>query len=227
MNNEDNTIRLAKRVADMVPCSRREAENYIEGAYVTVDGQLVEEPGARVAPGQQVALAPDATLLDIAPVTILLNKPAGADALACLAPEARSKDAQRVRFLKRHLRNLTACLPLDQQASGLFVFTQDFRVARKLVDEGATVEQELIVDVEGEIADNGLTLLNQGAGKVSWQNERRLRFAVKPPKPALVVKLCADVGLKATAVKRQRIGRISMSGLQPGEWRYLQGYERF
>jgi len=227
MNNEDNTIRLAKRVADMVPCSRREAENYIEGAYVTVDGELVEEPGARVAPGQQVALAPDATLLDIAPVTILLNKPAGADALACLAPEARSKDAQRVRFLKRHLRNLTACLPLDQQASGLFVFTQDFRVARKLVDEGATVEQELIVDVEGEIADNGLTLLNQGAGKVSWQNERRLRFAVKPPKPALVVKLCADVGLKATAVKRQRIGRISMSGLQPGEWRYLQGYERF
>ncbi|HEY0588545.1 MAG TPA: RNA pseudouridine synthase [Pseudoduganella sp.] len=227
MNNEDNTIRLAKRVADMVPCSRREAENYIEGAYVTVDGEIVEEPGARVAPGQHVALAPDATLLDIAPVTILLNKPAGADALACLQPEARSKDAQRIRFLKRHLRNLTACLPLDQQASGLFVFTQDFRVARKLVDEGATVEQELIVDVEGEIADNGLTLLNQGAGKASWQNEHRLRFAVKPPKPALVVKLCADVGLKATAVKRQRIGRISMSGLQPGEWRYLQGYERF
>ncbi|MGW8393522.1 RNA pseudouridine synthase [Pseudoduganella sp. HUAS MS19] len=227
MNNEDNTIRLAKRVADMVPCSRREAENYIEGAYVTVDGEIVEEPGARVAPGQQVALSPDATLLDIAPVTILLNKPAGADALACLVPEARSKDAQRVRFLKRHLRNLTACLALDKQAGGLFVFTQDFRVARKLVDDGATVEQELIVDVEGEIADNGLTLLNQGAGKVSWQNEHRLRFAVKPPKPALVVKLCADVGLKATAVKRQRIGRISMSGLQAGEWRYLQGYERF
>ena len=81
--------------------------------------------------------------------------------------------------------------------------------------------------MEGAIADNGLTLLNQGSGKVSWQNEHRLRFAVKPPKPSLVVKLCADVGLKATAVKRQRIGRISMAGLQPGEWRYLQGYERF
>lgn len=221
------TVRLAKRVADMVPCSRREAENYIEGAFVTVDGDIVEEPGARVAPGQQVALAPDATLLDIAPVTILLNKPAGADPLACLLPEARSKDAQRMRFLKRHLRNLTACQPLDKQAGGLFVFTQDFRVARKLVEEGAMVEQELIVDVEGEIRDNGLTLLNQGAGKVSWQNEHRLRFAVKPPKPALVAKLCAEVGLKATAVKRQRIGRISMAGLQPGEWRYLQGYERF
>jgi 23S rRNA pseudouridine2604 synthase len=227
MNNDDNSVRLAKRVADMVPCSRREAENYIEGAFVTVDGVIVEEPGARVAPSQQVALTPDATLLDIAPVTLVLNKPAGADPLDCLLPEARSKEAQRVRFLKRHVRNLTACLPLDKQASGLFVFTQDFRVARKLVAEGASVEQELIVDVEGDIIDNGLTLLNQGAGKVSWQNEHRLRFAVKPPKPALVVKLCADVGLQAVAVKRQRIGRISLAGLQPGEWRYLLGYERF
>jgi 23S rRNA pseudouridine2604 synthase len=227
MTNDDNTVRLAKRVADMVPCSRREAENYIEGAFVTVDGATVEEPGARVAPHQQVALAADATLLDIVPVTILLNKPAGADPLACLVPEARSKDAQRTRFLKRHLRNLTACQPLDQQASGLFVFTQDFRVARKLVEEGAGVEQELIVEVEGDIAEHGLAQLNQGAGKVSWQNEHRLRFAVKPPKPALLAKLCAEVGLTATAIKRQRIGRISMAGLQPGEWRYLQGYERF
>ncbi|WP_342118021.1 RNA pseudouridine synthase [Pseudoduganella sp. OTU4001] len=227
MNNEDNTIRLAKRVAEMVPCSRREAEIYIEGAYVTVDGEVVEEPGARVAPHQHVVLAPDATLLEIAPVTILLNKPAGADPLACLSPDARSADAKRTRFLSRHVRNLTACLPLENEASGLFVFTQDFRVARKLVDEGALVEQELIVDVDGAIADNGLAQLNQGNGKVSWQNERRLRFAVRPPKPSLISKLCADVGLKATAIKRQRIGRISMAGLQPGEWRYLQGYERF
>ncbi|XLZ70546.1 RNA pseudouridine synthase [Massilia sp. SR12] len=227
MNNEDNTIRLVKRVADMVPCSRREAEIYIEGAYISVDGQIVEEPGVRVAPHQQVVLAPDATLLEIPPITILLNKPAGADPLACLTPEARSADAQRIRFLSRHVRNLTACLPLENSVSGLFVFTQDYRVTRKLVEEGALVEQELIVDVDGAIADNGLALLNQGNGKVSWQNEGRLRFAVRPPKPALVAKLCGDVGLKATAVKRQRIGRISMAGLQPGEWRYLQGYERF
>jgi len=224
---EDTTIRLAKRVADMLPCSRREAEVYIEGAFVSVDGVVVEEPGARVAPHQQVTLAPDATLLEIAPVTILLHKPAGADALRCLTPEARSADAQRTRFLQRHLRNLTECLPMDKQASGLCVFTQDFRIQRKLVDEAAKMEQEIIVDVEGQIAENGLQQLNQGGGKASWQNERRLRFAVKPPKPALIAKLCADAGLRATAQKRLRIGRIAMSGLPEGQWRYLQGYERF
>lgn len=224
---EDTTVRLAKRVAEQIPCSRREAELYIEGGYVLVDGTVVEEPGARVAAEQTVTLAPDATLLEIAPVTILLNKPAGADALRCLSEETRSKDARKQRFLKRDLLNLTAALPLEAAASGLFVFTQDFRVARKLVDDGAKTEQEIIVDVEGTIADNGLAQLNLGATKVSWQNERRLRFAMKGPKPSQIDKMCHAVGLKATAVKRLRIGRISMGALPVGEWRYLQGYERF
>lgn len=224
---EDTTVRLAKRVAEQIPCSRREAELYIEGGYVLVDGSVVEEPGARVAAEQTVTLAPDATLLELAPVTILLNKPAGADALRCLTEETRSKDARKQRFLKRDLLNLTAALPLEAAASGLFVFTQDFRVARKLVDDGAKTEQEIIVDVEGTIADNGLAQLNLGATKVSWQNERRLRFAMKGPKPSQIDKMCHAVGLKATAVKRLRIGRISMGALPVGEWRYLQGYERF
>jgi 23S rRNA pseudouridine2604 synthase len=224
---EESTIRLSKRVADMVPCSRREAELYIEGGFVSVDGNVVEEPGARVAEQHVVVLADDAELIESVPVTILLHKPAGVDALSCLRAENRFDDGKRERVLKRHFNNLTPCLALDKEVSGLFVFTQDFRVARKLVEEAAKMEQELIVEVAGKIADGGLALLNQGAGKVSWQNEHRLRFAVKPPKPALVDKLCADVGLKAMSIKRIRIGRIAMSSLPAGQWRYLQPYERF
>lgn len=41
-------VRLAKRVAELVPCSRREAEQYIEGGWVRVDGKVVEEPQFRV-----------------------------------------------------------------------------------------------------------------------------------------------------------------------------------
>jgi 23S rRNA pseudouridine2604 synthase len=216
-------------VADQLPCSRREAELYIEGGYVLVDGIVVEEPGARVAPAQAVALAPDATLLEIVPVTILLNKPAGADALRCLSEETlhRSGHNANERFLKRHLHNLTPALPLEPSASGLFVFTQDYRIIRKLVDEPGSVEQELIVEVDGTIVDNGLAQLNQGATKVSWQNERRLRFAVKGPKPTQIDKMCRAVGLVPTSVKRLRVGRMSMGSLPVGQWRYLLGYERF
>jgi 23S rRNA pseudouridine2604 synthase len=224
---DNDTIRLSKRVADMVPCSRREAELYIEGGFVHVDGVLVEEPGARVAPQHQVELAQDATLLEIVPVTILLNKPAGVSAETLLTEANRAPEARRERFLKRHVANLQAALPLPDHASGLFVFTQDFRVARKLVEEGAKMEQEIIVDVDGTIADNGLALLNQGATKVSWQNETRLRFAIKGPKPHQIDVMCKSVGLTPTAIRRIRLGRIAMSSLPLGQWRYLQGYERF
>lgn len=234
----DTTIRLAKRVAEMIPCSRAEAEKYIAGGWIGVDGQVVEEAGARVADEQAVTLHPDATLVELVPVTILLHKSADTEASAdLLAPEMLVlAEHGKQRFLKRHLSNLTLTSPLDARASGLLVFTQDFRVARKLVDEGARVEQEYIVEVSGRIREGGLALLNHGLTfngkeiapmKVSWQNETRLRFALKGVKPGQIVHMCRMVDLKVVAMKRIRIGRVPMAALAVGHWRYLHEYERF
>jgi len=227
----ENTIRLAKRVAEMRPCSRREAELYIEGGFVSVDGVVVEEPGARVAEGQQIVIAADATLLEIKPVTILMNKPVGELALNAIRAETQAPAAPPVReqrFLKRDAAGQKLHMPLETNASGLIIFTQDFRVARKLTDDAAKLEQELIVEVSGQIAENGLAQLNKGVvGKVSWQNETRLRFALKDLKPGQIERLCQQVGLKVVAMKRIRIGRISMASLPAGQWRYLQDFEKF
>jgi 23S rRNA pseudouridine2604 synthase len=242
----DNTIRLAKRVAEMIPCSRAEADKYIAGGWISVDGVVVEEAGARVADEQEVTIHADATLIELVPVTILLHKPAdfsagvdttGASALECLTQEALLlADHGNQRFLKRHLTNLTLTSPLETRASGLVIYTQDFRVARKLVDEGQRVEQEYIVEVSGTIREGGLAALNHGLTfngkeippmKVSWQNETRLRFALKGVKPGQIVHMCRMVGLGVVAMKRIRVGRISMASLPVGQWRYLHEYERF
>jgi 23S rRNA pseudouridine2604 synthase len=228
MKDDDNTVRLAKRLAEERPCSRREAELYIEGGFVSVDGVVVEEAGARVTMEQAITVADDATLLEIVPVTILLNKPAGAaQPLHLLNADSLTRSAPGQRFLKRHVTGQEQYLPLDAKTSGLTVFTQDFRVKRKLADEAAKMEQEIIVEVSGAISENGLQQLNTINGKVSWQNETRLRFAIKNPKPGLIEKLCREVGLTVVAMKRIRIGRIAMSSLPVGEWRYLQDHERF
>ena len=245
-SHPDSTVRLAKRLADTLPCSRREAEMYIEGGWVSVDGQVVEEAGARIGPGQQIELSAQARMEEVPLVTILLHKPAGFNAgvvgagmpaLACLTPDTMVQSGQGgQRFLKRHVAGLTLTNPLDTTASGLVVFTQDFRVARKLVDEAAKVEQEFIVEVSGAIAPNGLALLNHGLPwngkplapvKVSWQNETKLRFALKGVQPGQIVHMCRMVGLTVVAQKRIRIGRISMAALPLGQWRYLQEFERF
>ncbi|WP_229258351.1 RNA pseudouridine synthase [Duganella rivi] len=225
MDNED-TVRLNKRVAEERGCSRREAELYIEGGFVSIDGVVVEEVGARVTPEQKVTIADDATLLEITPVTILLHKPAGApQPLHLLNADTLTRTVPGKRFLKRHVTGQEQMVPLDAKASGLVVFTQDFRVNRKLSEE--SVEHEIIVEVSGQIIEGGLQQLNQINGKVSWQNETRLRFAMKNAKLGLIEKLCKEVGLKVVSMKRIRVGRISMSSLPVGEWRYLQDYERF
>jgi len=145
-------------------------------------------------------------------------------------------DHSGIRMLKQHFVRLTQCAPLEINASGLSVFTQDFRVSRKLSDDAATIEQEYVVEVAGELPEEKLKLLNHGLSfngkvlppiKVSWQNETRLRFALKGVQPGQITFMCKSVGLQVLGMKRLRIGRVSMGKLQVGQWRYLLGYERF
>lgn len=237
-NNTDST-RLAKLLASQVPCSRTEAEQYIEGGFVTVDGLVVEEPGYRVQPNQKIELMPDAKLYAIEPVTILLHKPAGVDVESCLKliipANHASDDRSGIHYIKKHLKELAVTDPLGIHSSGLLVLTQDWRIARKLITDAAKVEQEYVVEITGDIIPDGLQQLNLGiqqdgklfAVKVSWQTEKSLRFAFKGVQRGQVADMCEKVGLKVVAMKRIRIGRQPMASLQVGQWRYLLGYEKF
>ena len=245
-------VRLAKHLAHMLNCSRSQAEQYIEGGWVRVDGVVIEEPQHRVL-DQKVELDPDASLLELVPVTLLLNKPAGyaaglhADASRnassalqlLLAINQSADDRSGIRPLKKHFSALMLATPLATPASGLVVFTQDWRVARKLSEDASVMEHEVIVDVSGTLLPGGLARLNRidhgftfnGAllppAKVSWQNETRLRFALKGERPGQIAFMCESVGLQVLAMKRIRVGRVPLSSLQAGQWRYLQPHERF
>jgi len=231
--------RLSKRVAALAQCSRREAELYIEGGWVRVDGKVIEEPQFRVAE-QRIDIDPAASAEALEPVTFLLHKPAGMSeqqALQSLAPATRAaEDRSGIRPLKKHFAQLRSLLPLPDAASGLAVFSQDGRIIRKLIEDAATTEQELVAQVTGTIAENGLAKLCHGLVfegrplppvKASWQSEERLRFAMKGIRPDFVEWMCAQVGLRLVALRRIRIGRLPMAGLPEGRWRYLLGGERF
>lgn len=109
-------------------------------------------------------------------------------------------------------------------------------MVRRLVEEAATIEQEYVVEVEGELSTRGLIHLNQAisyngrlrpSAKVSWQNETHLRFALKDAQPGQIAKMCENAGLKVHGMKRIRIGRVSMAKLPSGQWRYAAPDERF
>jgi 23S rRNA pseudouridine2604 synthase len=233
------TVRLAKRVVEIAACSRSEAVQYIEGGWVSVDDVVVEEPGLRVLPTQQVTLSPKASLVQMDPATILLNKPAGMTLDAAYASISAAtlfaEDRSGRRFLRSHLRNMESTDAFEVAASGLVVFTQDPGVARKIIEESNTLEHEFIVEVRGTIVPDGLEKLNRSPkfngkpmmAKVSWQNEKRLRFAIKGPQAGQIVAMCELVGLQVVDMRLIRLGRVAMSSLPVGQWRYLLGYERF
>ena len=229
-------VRLAKRLAEILPCSRREAEQYIEGGWVTVDGVVIEEPQFRVL-HQTIELSKNASLLAPTSVTLQLHKPAGF--LANLNQATHSmEDRSGVMLLKKHL-SAELVTQLALPASGLVVFTDDWRVARKLVEDAATLEHEVVVEVSGNIKSGGLERLNRAdhgftfdgkllpPAKVSWQSEGRLRFALKNEQPGQIAYFCESVGLAVKGMKRLRIGRVALSGLPVGQWRYLLPTERF
>lgn len=244
--NNDNSVRLSKQLAEQLACSRTEAELYIENGAVQVDGVTVEHPGARVQPHQTVTLRDGAKAEPVPPVTILLHKPAGYSVQAggrqsardLLTPERWNQGnvPAPIRMLQKHFQDLECLEPLPVPASGLTVFTQDRRVARKLTEDALYIEQECIAHVQGSLDAEGLEHLCNGTSiagkrlpkiKVSWQSDNHLRFALKGIFPEEIDAMCRGVGLKLIGLKRLRMGRISMAKLEEGQWRYAMPWERF
>ena len=236
-------VRLARCVADLARCSRIEAERYVKGGWVSVDGRVIEDPAYPVTT-ETVAIDPAAQLETVEPATILLHKPVGYDTISgrkaaagLVQPDTRwAEDPSGVRLLERHFHRLTPLVPLDAEASGLMVLTQDGRVWRRLTEDRDDIEHEYVVEVEGEMKPHGLQRLAHGlsyAGrvlppcKVSWQSETRLRFAIKAVQPGQLRYMCEHVGLQVLGIRRLRFGRTGLAKLPAGQWRYLGLNEKF
>ena len=218
-----------------------------------VNGVVVELPGHRVDQ-DKVELDSQATLLPLPAITIVLHKPPDYDAaqdvgqrpvgqLLTTAHHAKT-DKSGVRMLKQHFVDLLGVTPLETGASGLLVFTKNAAVQRKLVEDAARVEHEVIVDVRGEVTERALNYLNKSQvvdgramlpAKVSvtHQSEEQndpvtgLRFAIKGCHPGQIKQMCEHVGLQVVGMKRIRVGRVMLAQLPQGQWRYLAVGEKF
>jgi len=227
-------IRLAKRVAALAGCSRREAELLIENGAVRVDGHPALLPQSRVQPHQQVEIEAGARPEPVLPVTLLLHKPAGlrieqAHTLLVAANLAPAHGTPR--FLPAHARGQQCMTPLETGASGLVAFTQEFRIERKLHEDASVIEHEIMVDVAGAVSPEQLARFERTPARVSigrqTPEQTGLRFALKGAQPGQVAHLCDRMELRILAMRRIRIGRVPLAGLAPGQWRYLAPQERF
>jgi 23S rRNA pseudouridine2604 synthase len=241
MTNE--MVRLSKLMAQRGVCSRREADVFIEQGMVSVNGVIVDQLGAKVAPDAEITLAPQAVKKQKELITIILNKPVG---YVSAQPEPGYAPAIKLitvanqfgkgnkRLMPEHLKGLAVAGRLDIDSQGLLLFTQDGRLAKKIIGEESRVEKEYIVRVRGLLSDDGLRLLRGGLAldgkplkpaQVEWINRDQLRFVLREGRKRQIRRMCDLVGLKVVGLKRVRVGNLKLGDLPEGKWRFLKADE--
>ena len=236
-------VRLSKLMTERGICSRREADAYIEQGLVFVNGERVQELGFKVTRDVHVELAAKAQRKQDELVTIILNKPIG---YVSAQPEPGYEPAIRLltkenfngtkdpRVIPQKMQSLAVAGRLDIDSQGLLIFTEDGRLAKKIIGENSEIEKEYLVRVEGVLPKDKLQLLRYGLeldGKklkeahVEWINEDQLRFVLTEGRKRQVRRMCEIVGLQVKGLKRVRVGRLMLGKLPEGKWRFLESGE--
>ncbi len=234
---------MSKLMAQRGLCSRREADAFIEQGLVLVNGVVVNQLGTKVSPDVEITLAPRAVKKQKKLISIILNKPVGyvsaqpepghipAIKLITAANQFGKRDE---RLRPEHLRGLAVAGRLDVDSQGLLLFTQDGRLAKKIIGEDSGVEKEYIVRVKGSLPDDRLQSLRIGLeldgrplkpAQVEWINNDQLRFVLREGRKRQIRRMCDLVGLKVIGLKRVRIGKIRLGNLPEEKWRFLEADE--
>ncbi|KAJ0412885.1 hypothetical protein ATCC90586_002515 [Pythium insidiosum] len=253
---QHGTIRLAKLMAQRGMCSRREAETYIQGGVVLVNGERVKGDWMFVSPDADVKLDYPAQRHQRRKVSLVLNKPLGyvssqpegdlVPAVKLLTFEnecrAMSKTRPKEPIEPFQLSKMAVCGRLDVNSTGLLLFTQDGTLAKTILDPNGGIEKEYLVRVSTTLDEalpaiqrrleklrHGVTSpdgITYRAKSVEVLNENQLRFILTEGKHRHIRRMCEHVGLDVVALKRVRIGNIKLGALPVGQWRYLQPTDR-
>ena len=249
-----NGVRLSKVMAERGLASRREADEWIEAGWVSVNGRPAVL-GQRVALDAAIEIDPLARQQQAQRVTVLIHKPMGFVSgqaedgyqpafVLVTAANRWAEDKVPLKFHHGHLRHLAPAGRLDIDSTGLMVLTQDGRIAKQLIGEDSRVEKEYLVRVQSQRPDErelpfppeNMRRLQQGLeldgrrlkpARVSWANEDQLRFVLREGRKRQIRRMCELVGLEVLGLKRVRIGSVVLGKLPVGQWRYLRPDERF
>ena len=224
--------RLAKRIARAGLCSRREAESWIEGGRVKVNGKKILSPALNV--GESDAVMVDGKLLQDKEETRLwlYHKPAG------LVTTHKDPEGRPTVFstLPADMPRVISIGRLDLNSEGLLLLTNDGELARKLELPSTGWIRKYRVRVYGAIAPsmiagmkNGVTIdgvqygsveavLDSQNGNNSW-----LTVSLREGKNREIRKIFEHFGCKVSRLLRISYGSFQLASLPKGQVKEVQG----
>lgn len=227
--------RLQKVMAAAGVASRRVSEDLIAAGRVSVNGEIVTEPGRRVLPTDRVTVDGTAIQLDPTRRYLMLNKPVGI--VSSLADENGRPDLSLyTRDFDERLFNVGR---LDAQTSGLLVLTNDGDLAHVLSHPSFGVSKTYIAKVQGEISAATLRRLTTGIelddgliaadrikllGKPS-RGQSMVEVELHSGRNRIVRRMFAAVGHPVLELVRRQFGPLTLGPLGSGQLRDLTKVE--
>lgn len=228
--------RLQKVLSHAGVASRRACEALIEQGRVTVNGEIVTQPGVKVDP-QRDAVAVDGRPISKQkepPVYVMLNKPRGV-----LSAASDERGRQTVVDLVEVKERVYPVGRLDLSSEGLILLTNDGDLAEKLTHPRYHLEKEYHVLVSGKPSTQTLARWQRGevvvAGKPAAKAvvERLktegdnvwLRIVMTEGRKRQIREVAKALGHPVKKLERVRIGPLKLGRLKPGGWRHLSPAE--
>lgn len=230
--------RLQKYLAGAGIASRRKCEELILQGRVEVNNFVVTEFGTKVDPQKDIIKVDDKLVKykeDKHYSYILLNKPKGY--LTSLSdPFGRPTVLDLLKGVKERVFPVGR---LDFNSEGLLILTNDGELAYVLTHPAKEVEKVYIVKVKGIPSSEKLKTLSKGVTlknnyKISPCNiyllktvngNAILKVKIKEGKKRQIRKMAEYIGHFVLKLRRIQTGPISLKGVKPGEYRYLNKEE--
>ena len=225
--------RLQKLIARAGVCSRRSAESLLTAGRVTVNGVAAHLGDKADADTDVIAIDGTAVAFAEPAVYLMLNKPRGY--VTTLRDElGRATAAELVADCGTRVFPVGR---LDKESEGLLLFTNDGALMQAMTHPSHQVDKTYEVTVTGQLegAADRLSAVTELDGEPivpaqveimeRRQGQALLRVTIHQGKNRQIRRMCAQVGMQVTRLRRVSEDALTLGRLKPGQWRYLTDAE--
>jgi 23S rRNA pseudouridine2604 synthase len=220
-------MRLNKYISETGICSRREADAWIAGGRVTINGKRAEL-GTQVNEGDEVRVDQRVVGAKQRHIYICLNKPVG---ITCTTE--RHIDGNIIDFIG-HAERIFPIGRLDKDSEGLILLTNHGDIVNVILRSENNHEKEYIVTVDKPVTETFLTGMAGGVRilgertkpcRVSRVDHCVFRIILTQGLNRQIRRMCEVFGYHVRRLQRIRIMNIKLGNLKVGQWRDLSEAE--
>lgn len=227
-DEERDTIRLNRYIANAGVCSRRDADSLIEAGEIKVNGKVITEMGYQVKPGDVVkygnrVLNPEKMLY------VLLNKPKD-----FITTTDDPNDRRTVMDLVKNAgpQRIYPVGRLDRNTTGLLLLTNDGELAEKLTHPSYEIRKVYQVELDKPISTEDFEKLRDGLEledgfikpddlAIVTPDAHVVGIEIHSGRNRIVRRMFEALGYEVTKLDRTVYAGLDKKDLPRGNWRYL------